>query len=217
MNEVVERSVKAAEEQLDGGNYKKALARLDDALWNVRVVDALEDFDRIEALAVRAAEESEGRVSEKARSLAEQCDARRTYMMTSRAVRIDLDRKPRPDAHKRRRSLAWCLKVAGLLPIAIFGLGVGFAAATDSTANGGSTILFLVVVLLIAALGLAAWRRPGLVGGLSLAFVPFGLFGAVLGSTNLDPTSQVIGLIVFLAGLPFVAGVLLVLAGRLRR
>jgi hypothetical protein len=66
VNEIVQRYFESAEKRARSGDYKNALARLEDALWNVRVIDGAEDFDRIEALAVLAAEESEGRVSAKA-------------------------------------------------------------------------------------------------------------------------------------------------------
>jgi hypothetical protein len=84
-----------------------------------------------------------------------------------------------------------------------------------------SIVLFLYSGTVIPAFAIGAfayvgWRRPGIVGGLLVAFAPFGAFGALLGSTNLDPASQVILGLVWLGGLPLVSGLLFLVAARKR-
>jgi hypothetical protein len=221
VNEIVLRYFESAEKRARSGDYKKALARLEDALWNVSVVDGAEDFDRIEALAVLVAEESEGRVSAKARSLVALCEARREEVMASGAapwiVAPRIDHRSAPDAHRHRGSLAWWLKVAGLSLIALLGILPAVSVAVDGPRDSGTLFGVLVAVAVLAALGLSAWRRPGLVGALAVAFAPIGFFLVLLGSTNLDPTSQVLGAVAYLSGLPLAAGVLLLIAARLRR
>jgi hypothetical protein len=220
VNEIVQRYFESAEKRARSGDYKNALARLEDALWNVRVIDGAEDFDRIEALAVLAAEESEGRVSAKAHSLVALCEARRKEVMASGAtpwtVAPRIDHRPAPDAHRHRGSLAWWLKVAGLSLIALLGILPAVAVAVDGPRDSGTLVGVLVAVAVLAALGLGAWHRPALVGALAVAFAPIGFFLVLLGSTNLDPTSHVLVGTAYLSGLPLAAGVLLLIAARLR-
>jgi hypothetical protein len=95
--------------------------------------------------------------------------------------------------------------VIGVSAIGISGFLFLYAAVADHSIGEA------IPGLLIAAFSLVAWRFPG-VGALLILFSPIGAFLVVLGSTNLDPASQVIlGLIVW-AGLPFVSGALLVAA-----
>jgi hypothetical protein len=104
--------------------------------------------------------------------------------------------------HERTRSAAWTLKLLALTPIAV-------SAVLFLTIGGwGATI----VALIIGAFGYLGWRRPGLVGALFLAWVPLGAFLALLGSTTLDPASQVILGFIWLAGLPLLSGLLFVAA-----
>ena len=104
-----------------------------------------------------------------------------------------------PRAHEQRFSIAWWLKLLALVPFAV------------------SIVLFLFAGTLIPALVTGAfaylgWRKPRFVGGLLIAIAPFGAFVALLGSTNLDPASQVILGFVWLGGLPLVSGVLFIVA-----
>ena len=68
---------------------------------------------------------------------------------------------------------------------------------------------------LIAAFGYGGWRQPGVFGCLlilfaPIVFAPIGTFLVLLGSTNLDPASQVIFGLVWWAGLPLLSGALLI-------
>ena len=70
--------------------------------------------------------------------------------------------------------------------------------------------------LLIVALIFFGLRAPALVGVLLIAFAPIGFVLALVGSTNLDPASQVLLGVVWWAGIPLVAGILLIAAARSR-
>jgi O-antigen ligase len=74
----------------------------------------------------------------------------------------------------------------------------------------------VVPAFVIGAFAYLAWRKPALAGGLLVAFTPFGAFAALLGSTNLDPASQVILGFVWFAGLPLVSGLMLLVAALVR-
>jgi hypothetical protein len=65
------------------------------------------------------------------------------------------------------------------------------AALFVYAAVAGRDAIALIPAILIGVVMLAAWHAPGEAGILLLLFSPIG-FLAVLGSTNLDPASQVI-------------------------
>jgi hypothetical protein len=66
------------------------------------------------------------------------------------------------------------------------------AALFVYAAVAGRDAIALIPAILIGVVMLAAWHAPGEAGILLLLFSPIGFFLAVLGSTNLDPASQVI-------------------------
>jgi len=105
----------------------------------------------------------------------------------------------------RRQRLATGIAVTALaLLVASAALWLYVAVADDAAA--------FIPAVLIAAVVLFAWRAPVKAGILLLLFSPIGFFVALLGSTNLDPRSQVIEALVWLGGVPLVAGVLLIVA-----
>ena len=104
--------------------------------------------------------------------------------------------------HEQRRSAAWTLKVLALVPIAV-------SVVLFLTADGWGAA---IVGLIVAAFGYLCWRQPGLGGALLLVWLPLGAFFVLLGSTNLDPPSQVIFGFVWFDGLPLLSGLLLVAA-----
>jgi hypothetical protein len=115
-------------------------------------------------------------------------------------------RAPLGRPHERRFSVAWWLKLLALVPLAV---SAAFFLTVATTASEAA-----IPAVVIGAFAYLAWRKPGLVGGLLIAFAPFGAFAALLGSTNLDPASQVIFALTWFAGLPLASGVLLVVAAR---
>jgi hypothetical protein len=106
----------------------------------------------------------------------------------------------------KRPSLAWRLKVIGLTTIGVSAFLFAYLAVAHHSIGPA------IPALVIGAFGLVGWRVPGVVGFLLILFAPIGAFLVLLGSTNLDPASQVILGLVWWAGLPIVSGVLLVAA-----
>jgi hypothetical protein len=69
-------------------------------------------------------------------------------------------------------------------------------------------------VILIGAVMWLAWHAPGRAGVVLLLFSPIGFFLLALGSTSSDPQAQVILGLVWWVEIPFISGVLLVIADR---
>jgi hypothetical protein len=108
---------------------------------------------------------------------------------------------------RRRASRASWLKVAGLTPVAVAGL---FFVIGGSD-GGGLALVVLGVVLCASAF--VGWRRPLLVASLLFVLAAIGTL-LVVGATIVSGNSAgglLIGLL-FLGGLPFVSGSLLLYA-----
>jgi hypothetical protein len=110
----------------------------------------------------------------------------------------------------QRQELARRLTIVGLAPLLISAGLFLYYAAIDHDPRA------LIPAALIAAVMFFGWHAPGGTGLFLLLFTPIGLFLVVLGSTNLDPTSKVIEGLAFFGGIPFISGVLLIIAGYIR-
>jgi hypothetical protein len=110
--------------------------------------------------------------------------------------------------HAQKFSAAWWLKVIGFVPWAGTALIFVLTAATARRITQGA-IAILVILAVTAAFSYLAWRRPGLAGGLLVAFTPIAFGLAAFGG-------EIWG-VVWLAGVPLVSGVLLIFASLWRR
>jgi hypothetical protein len=116
--------------------------------------------------------------------------------------------EPGKREHARKFSAAWSLKVVGLAPIGGTALIFLWLAATANRVTLG-IVLILVIISVTAALAYLAWRRPGLTGGLLVAFTPIGMGLGALGGSLWG--------VVWLGGVPLVSGLLFIFASLRRK
>ena len=76
----IHRFITQAQKRIDRGEFRRGLASLEHALWELSTESTTDGHDSLRALAVRVAEQTGGRSAKKARRIIDQTDRRRAAL-----------------------------------------------------------------------------------------------------------------------------------------
>jgi hypothetical protein len=130
MTSFLEDALRRAEEKIERGDFRKGLAKLEDACWNVTAADSVDVFDRIRALAEHVDGGSEGRLAKRAHALVALSDERRRAHEARAMSTVVVMPADQTSDGQRQGAAPGCLPVlAGTIAGAVIGAIVG--AATE--------------------------------------------------------------------------------------
>ncbi len=161
MGEFVEREFGQAEQKIERGNFKRALAQLADVCWNVNLSDGLEPFERIRKLAERVRESADGRLADKASAVIALTEQRRKALYETPAARSVPRVTSGPTPMGTRTTFAFWAGAVAILFMAIgaFGPWAKVLAISINGLDGSNDGWLVIGAAAIAALMFVVYAR----------------------------------------------------------